>query len=104
MKKEGILYLHDRDDLQEDVWAYFPFDMADFNGNHTCYQHVGQHGAASPGYAAECAEAKPDEYEALHNELVAIYSDDSIGDSVEIVVLNGIPEDEWEELLEGETV
>ena len=53
------------------VFAYFLHES--FNGYHTCYERVGQHGTCAPEYAAECRVASPDEYSKLHGELTGIY-------------------------------
>lgn len=55
-----------------EVFAYFPNEIADSEGNRTSYQHIGQHSACSPEYIKECMEAKPEEYADLQKELESI--------------------------------
>lgn len=55
-----------------DLFAYFPEEPADRNGNMTSYSHIGQHSACSPDYAAESRPATPEEYAALKAELESI--------------------------------
>ncbi len=44
------------------------------------YQHIGQHGAASPSLQFELPEATPEEYSALYQELTEV-----IGYNLEVV-------------------
>lgn len=56
-----------------DIIALFPELPAGHRGNVTCYQHVGQHGAADYSTVIDMSyPAKPTEYAALHAELIAI--------------------------------
>jgi hypothetical protein len=57
-----------------EVIALFPEEPNSIHESNTCmsYQHVGQHGGASIALCHELAPAKPEEYEALHNELIAV--------------------------------
>ena len=63
---------YDRDLREWYVTAFFPtqawsgYDM-------TCYQHVGQHGAACISYFNDGKKCKPEEYEDLLKELRGIY-------------------------------
>lgn len=60
-----------------DVFAAFPEFPGDMNPANMCsYAHVGQHGAASMHYVADCKPATPEQYAALLKELVAIGYDD----------------------------
>lgn len=52
-----------------DVIALFPDEDADQQGNIMSYQHVGQHGAASPELIEELEDATPEEYAPLKKEL-----------------------------------
>lgn len=52
-----------------DVIALFPDEIADYDGNIMSYQHVGQHGAASPALIQELEDASPEEYAPLKKEL-----------------------------------
>lgn len=64
-----------------DIFAYFPYERADLQGNYTSYAHIGQHSACSPAYAAESVEATPAEYGGLLEELRGIYDN--------LAILNG---------------
>jgi hypothetical protein len=56
-----------------DIIALFPTIPADLQGNCLSYQHVGQHGAASPAHViARTRPATPEEYAALRVELESI--------------------------------
>lgn len=59
-------------DSKEDVFAYFPYEIWDKQGNKTCYAHVGQHSACSPDYANECKIAPKNLFQPLLNELISI--------------------------------
>jgi len=52
-----------------DIIAIFPNEKADMRGNVMSYEHVGQHGGASPKLIRELKPAKPNEYAELKNEL-----------------------------------
>ncbi len=67
MKKIRVKFLiHPNHD---EVFAMFPDEDWDFEGNKTSYAKVGQHGACSLMYAKECRDAKEEEYLHLLNEL-----------------------------------
>jgi hypothetical protein len=66
--KTRVQFLIHKDDMPE-VFAYFPDEIWDNDGNRTSYDHVGQHGGCSPIYAEECAKATQSEYEVLQHEL-----------------------------------
>ena len=55
-----------------DVLALFPYEKWDDNGNIASYQHVGQHGGASPALLHELPPATPEQYKDLYNELLSI--------------------------------
>jgi hypothetical protein len=63
-----------------DVIALFPNDICDARDNITSYQHVGQHGAASPSLIEELRPATPKEYGPLKKEL------ESIGYELEVIL------------------
>ena len=67
MKTEVIFRKEDGD-----VVAFMPYDIADINGNITCYAHIGQHSAASFGYYRTTKSATEKEYFDLLNELQSI--------------------------------
>jgi len=54
------------------VFAFFPDEVADMEGNATSYAHIGQHSACSEEYADECRDATPVQYEDLKSELEGI--------------------------------
>lgn len=58
-----------RKEKEGNILAVFPYNIADWNGNMTCYAHLGQHSAMSPEYLKETKPCKPEEYKALKNEL-----------------------------------
>ena len=47
-----------------DLIAYFPYQIANFNGyrydNKVCYSHIGQHSSCNTSYAAQCRYASPE--------------------------------------------
>lgn len=57
-----------------EVVAFLP-ELPANRGNIVCYAHTGQHGEASIEYYHGTEKALPSEYEPLHKELKAIYSD-----------------------------
>lgn len=40
-------------DFNGEVLAIFPNEIADYNGNLTCYAHIGQHSACHPSLLTE---------------------------------------------------
>jgi hypothetical protein len=60
----------------DDLFAFFPDDICDHDGNLTSYAHVGQHSACCQAYADESREATKEEYKGLLEELVSIGYDD----------------------------
>lgn len=53
-----------------EIVAVFPYEIADFNNNVTCYAHIGQHGACSYEWVlTETRAAKTEEYHDLAVEL-----------------------------------
>ena len=55
-----------------DIIALFPDELWDYEGNITCYQRIGQHGAASPELITELEAASPREFSVLKRELERI--------------------------------
>ncbi len=55
--------------LEDSVIALFPDEIADGKGNIASYQHVGQHGAASPDLMDIPRKADALHYDALATEL-----------------------------------
>ena len=57
-----------------DIEAWFPYIIADFNGNVNCYAHLGQHSAGSWDYLLfNTVPAKENEYNDLKRELQSHY-------------------------------
>ena len=86
--------------------AYFPELNHNWEGTtKTCYAHIGQHSPCHPDYAAECREAKPEEYKDLLEELTSIAGYDNL------VILNKPVQDmeqaikniDWKDLREQKT-
>lgn len=64
--------------LEDTLIALFPDEVADTKGNISSYQHVGQHGAASPGLLNN-VKANALDYDQLATEL------ESIGYNLEVI-------------------
>jgi len=60
------------------IEAFFPYEIADNQGNITCYAHIGQHGGACLGYYKETHRAEYHEYKDLLQELQSIYNDTTL--------------------------
>ena len=59
-----------RVDADGDVLALFPDEIADSQGHCVCYQHMGQHGAASYRHCIDTSRAATvEEYRPLAEEL-----------------------------------
>jgi hypothetical protein len=72
----------DREQLDDDLFAYFPEMLDSISGKvfyYTAYSHVGQHSACHTEYAKESRPATPEEYAPLKAEL------ESIGYNLEII-------------------
>ena len=67
-----------KDKETNEVIAFMPYDFATWQGDFTCYAHVGQHFYSDYGYYRECKPATPEEYKDLKSEL------ESIGYNVEV--------------------
>ena len=61
-----------------EIIALFQDEIADPHGNIMSYQHIGQHGVASPSLK-HCRNAHPSDYLALRREL------ESIGYNLEVL-------------------
>lgn len=62
----------------DEVIAFMPYEICDWQGYYTCYVHVGQHSTTCDQYFKQCRTATQEEYKPLLNELI------SIGYNVEI--------------------
>ena len=57
-------------DFKGTVFAVFPHECADYKGNVTTYQHIGQHSAGDYGYCIESSRpATPNEFADLKKEM-----------------------------------
>lgn len=66
--------------LKGNVFALFPHEIADFKGNVTTYQHLGQHSVADYKYCiSKSRKATKEELEPLKQEL------ESIGYNVNVI-------------------
>ena len=77
MKKTTVKFL--MNESENDLFAFFPNEIADRNNNRLSYAHIGQHSACAPEYAKECRTATKEEYTPLKSEL------ESIGYSLKII-------------------
>lgn len=55
---------------ENDLFAFFPDEVADYKGNKTSYSHIGQHSACCDAYNEESRLATKEEYKDLLNELI----------------------------------
>jgi hypothetical protein len=70
-------YYHE---VNEDLFAYFPDEIADVSHNKMSYSHIGQHSSCSLDYVKECRKASQEEYQELFNEL-----ENSVGYKLKVV-------------------
>lgn len=62
--------VHEDEDGEKDLFAYFPDENNDSSGKmKTGYSHTGQHSGVHPDYAKESRAATPEEYASLKKEL-----------------------------------
>lgn len=52
-----------------EIFAVFPYEIWDLNGNVVSYSHVGQHSGCSIDFIRESRKADPEEYRELSEEL-----------------------------------
>ena len=62
-----------------EIIAFMPYDFINWQGDFTCYAHIGQHGACNYEYYKTCRNATKEEYKELLQELK------NIGYDVEII-------------------
>jgi hypothetical protein len=67
MKKTAVKFLVN--ESENDLFAYFPTEIADSQKNRLSYAHIGQHSACAPDYAEHCRPATKQEFEPLKLEL-----------------------------------
>ena len=77
MQKTVVIFKKDIQNNNE-IIAFMPYNICNWQGDFTCYAHIGQHSATCDGYFRQCKTATQDEYKSLLNELI------SIGYNVEI--------------------
>ena len=65
-----VIYRAEKDG---EIVAVLPDEPAN-RGRLVCYSHVGQHGECCFEWYRATRPAKPEEYQALHEELINIYS------------------------------
>ena len=71
--KTDVIFYYERDaQYDEDVFAFFPNEIADLEGNNMCYHHIGQHSACCKEYLSECQKASETDYKNLASELESI--------------------------------
>ena len=68
-----------KDKETNEIVAFMPYDFQTWQGEFTCYAHVGQHSYSCYDYYRECKPATPEEYKDLKQEL------ESIGYNVEVI-------------------
>lgn len=66
------------EEYKDDLFAFFPEDVCDLDGNFTSYAHVGQHSGCCQEYADQSREATREEYLPLLQELESIGYDDLV--------------------------
>ena len=81
-----------RKDEGGEVVAFLP-ELPAARGNIVCYAHIGQHGEASMDYYNSTQTASPEEYNALYEELKAVYNDIEL--SVKKRIYRGDLEKAW---------
>jgi hypothetical protein len=73
-EKVEVLFRYDTTkDFKGTIFAVFPYDIADHDGNVTTYQHIGQHSAGDYNHCLQTSrQATPEEYQDLKKELESI--------------------------------
>lgn len=78
MNQKTIVIFKKDPQNHDEVIAFMPYEICDWQGYYTCYTHIGQHSTTCDQYFKQCRTATQEEYEPLLNELI------SIGYNVEI--------------------
>ena len=55
-----------------EIIAFMPYEFTDWQGNFTCYAHIGQHSSCCYAYYLQCKPARYQEYKPLLEELKSI--------------------------------
>jgi hypothetical protein len=74
--KTDVIFRKEKDDS---ILAVFPYMIADYKGNCTCYSHIGQHNGLCWDYLRSTRLAKEIDYMPLKSEL------ESLGYNLKIV-------------------
>lgn len=62
-----------------EIIAFMPYDICNWQGDFTCYTHIGQHSTTDYNYYLRCKPATKEEYQNLYNELK------NIGYEIEVI-------------------
>ncbi len=62
-----------------EIIAFMPYDICNWQGDFTCYAHIGQHSTTNYNYYLRCKPATQEEYKSLYNELK------NIGYEIEVI-------------------
>lgn len=73
-----IIFKKDKSNNNE-IIAFMPYAICNWQGDFTCYAHIGQHSMTDYNYYLCCKPATQEEYQNLYNELK------SIGYEIEII-------------------
>lgn len=55
-----------------EIIAFMPYEFCNWQGQFTCYAHIGQHSSCDYGYYLQCKPATYQEYKPLLEELKSI--------------------------------
>ena len=72
MKIKTIVIFKKDPQNHNEVIAFMPYEICNWQGYFTCYAHVGQHSTTCDQYFRQCRTATKEEYEPLLNELISI--------------------------------
>ena len=72
MKTKTIVIFKKDPQNHNEVIAFMPYEICNWQGYFTCYAHVGQHSTTCDQYFRQCRTAIQEEYEPLLNELISI--------------------------------
>ena len=57
---------------ENEIIAFFPYEVTHWAGYFTCYAHIGQHSQCNIDYYKQCVRCSYDEYKPLLDELKMI--------------------------------
>lgn len=72
MNQKTIVIFKKDPQNHDEVIAFMPYEICDWQGYFTCYAHVGQHYSTCDQYFKQCRTATQEEYRPLLNELISI--------------------------------